>query len=295
MYETLFRSAVVSLCVYELCATIFERAGAFLRCAGLAIADFRRHDGLVYSGYLAFIFLLATFPFLVFFTAMTSTALNVLDKHEDFLQGLVTSLLSELPHETIAALLPRINEILSGPPQSLLTVAVVGIVWTASSAIEGMRTVLNKAFRVSAPPPYILGRMLSILQFLVIVLVMMFSVLFIVFVPIVLDVLDQKWGYLCYIKYTLSEVILCLSVALLYFMVPNTRQRIGVILPGAVVVTILWTASSFTFSWYLSNFRVLHTMYGNLSGIIASMLFFYILSIFFIYGAELSYRLSKQF
>ncbi|WP_049756292.1 YihY/virulence factor BrkB family protein [Anaplasma centrale] len=281
--------------MHGLCATILKGVGAFFKCAGLAIADFRRHDGLVYSGYLSFIFLLSTFPFLVFFTAMTSTALNVLDKHEDFLQGLVTSLLSELPHETIAALLPRINEILSGPPQSLLTVAVVGIVWTASSAIEGMRTVLNKAFRVSAPPPYILGRMLSILQFLAIVLVMMCSVLFTVLVPIILDILDPKWGYLGYIKYIVSEVILCLSVAFMYYMVPNTRQRMGVVLPGAVVVTVLWSLSSFTFSWYLSNFRVLHTMYGNLSGIVASMLFFYIISIFFIYGAELSYRLSKQF
>ncbi|MCU7611682.1 YihY/virulence factor BrkB family protein [Anaplasma capra] len=282
------------LCVYGFCAAVFGKIGSFVKCAGLAVADFRRHDGLVYSGYLSFILLLSAFPFLVFFTAITSTALHMLDKQEDFLRVLVNSLLSELPHETISALLPRINEILSGPPQSLLTVAIIGIVWTASSAIEGMRTVLNKAFRVSAPPPYILGRMLSILQFLVIILMMMLSVLFIVLVPIILDVLDRRWGYWSYIKYTVSEAVLCLSVAFMYFIVPNTRQRIGIVLPGAIVVTVLWTLSSFTFSWYLSNFKVLHTMYGNLSGIVASMMFFYILSIFFIYGAELSYRLSRR-
>ncbi|MGN7661817.1 MAG: YihY/virulence factor BrkB family protein, partial [Anaplasma sp.] len=219
---------------------------------------------------------------------------GILDKQEDFLQALVTAFLSELPHETIAALLPRINEIVYGPPQSLLTVAIIGIVWTASSAIEGMRTVLNRAFRVSAPPPYILGRLFSILQFLVIVSMMMLSALCMVLVPIVFDALDYDihWGYA---KYAIGESVLCISIAWVYFMLPNTRQRVSVVVPGAIAVTALWTLSSFAFSWYLSNFKVLHTMYGNLSGIVASMLFFYILSIFFIYGAELSYRCSKQF
>ncbi|MGN7661756.1 MAG: ribonuclease, partial [Anaplasma sp.] len=86
--------------IRQLCGAVFTKIMTFVKCAGLAVVDFRSHDGLVYSGYLSFIFLLSTFPFLVFFIAMTSTALGILDKQEDFLQALVTAFLSELPHET---------------------------------------------------------------------------------------------------------------------------------------------------------------------------------------------------
>ncbi|MDB1135635.1 YihY/virulence factor BrkB family protein [Candidatus Anaplasma sp. TIGMIC] len=261
----------------------------FFYCARKAIIDFRDHAGMEYAGYLSFMVLLSLFPFLVFFNALTSSILSVMDKDSVLYDKLFDFLSWELPYDTMAALLPRIEEILSGPPQSLLTLAIVGVVWTASSVIEGIRNVLNRALRVSAPPPYILGRMFSILQFLVIVVFMMLSTLCITLLPIIFEMVDVHWAIL---RFALIKLMLFLSIAWIYFIVPNLKQEILVVVPGAVIVTILWSLSSTMFSWYLSTFHVLDTIYGNLTGVIAALLFFYILSIFFIYGAELNYRLS---
>ncbi|SCV65170.1 hypothetical protein ANAPRD1_00784 [Anaplasma phagocytophilum] len=270
---------------------ILQKVLTFFKCICKAVIDFRDHDGMEYAGYLSFIVLLSMFPFFVFFNALTSSIVSVLDKDQFLYTRLFDVLSGELPHDTMDALLPRIEEILSGPPQSLLTVAIGGVIWTASSVIEGIRHVLNKALRVSAPPPYILGRMFSILQFLIIVAVMMLSVLFAVLVPIIFEVVGRHWEFL---RFVVSKVVLFIAVSWIYFMVPNVRQNILVVLPGAAVVTATWTLTSMAFSWYLSTFQVLKTIYGNLTGIIAAMLFFYILSIFFIYGAELNYRLSNR-
>ena len=263
----------------------------FLRCASLAVEDFRNHDGMEYAGYLSFIVLLSMFPFLVFFSAVASSILGVFDKNQVLYAKLFDVLSSELPHDTMAALLPRIEEILSGPPQSLLTVAIIGVIWTASSVIEGVRNVLNRAFRVSFPPPYVLRRLISIFQFLVTALIMIVSTLCVIFIPVIFDAIDERWHIF---RFVITKVIVFFSISWIYFVVPNLRQSFSVVFPGAFVVTILWSLSSMTFSWYLKNYHVLNTIYGNLAGVIAAMLFFYVLSIFFIYGAELNYRLSAN-
>lgn len=269
--------------------TICARIGRCFNCVSLAIVDFKLHDGLERAGYLSFLLLLSIFPFLVFLNALASSVLSVLDKDHIVYTRLFDILSGELPHDTMAALLPRIEEILLGPPHSLLTVAIVGVVWSASSVIEGMRNILNKALRVSVPPPYVLGRMFSILQFLVIVIAMIFSFLSIKLIPILFDTGESRWEIL---RFIMSKLVLFVSIAWIYFMVPNQKQSIFAVFPGAAAVTVLWSLSSTAFSWYLSNFHVLKTIYGNLTGVIASLIFFYILSIFFIYGAELNYRFS---
>ncbi|KJV68834.1 YihY/virulence factor BrkB family protein [Candidatus Neoehrlichia procyonis] len=268
---------------------IHKKMKFFIRCIYLALNDFINHDGIEHAGYLSFIILLSIFPFLVFLTAVVSNFAVILDQY-NLTTKFFMLITDNVPHNLISGLIPRINEIVSGPPHSLLTLAAIGTVWTASSAVEGMRTILNRALRVSAPPPYILRRLLSIVQFLVITFIMTITMICIILVPMIFDLLNKHWGY---VRYTVSELILLISITCLYFIIPNTKQKLINVVPGAAIVTILWTISSFIFAWYIKNFHSLSIIYGSLAGIIVSLLFFYILSIFFIYGAELNYRLSR--
>ncbi|QXK91924.1 YihY/virulence factor BrkB family protein [Neoehrlichia mikurensis] len=268
---------------------IHKKIKFFIKCIYLALNDFIDHDGIEHAGYLSFIILLSIFPFLVFLTAVVSNFAVILDQY-NFTEKFFMLIIDNVPQNLIAGLIPRINEIVLGPPHSLLTLAAVGTVWTASSAVEGVRTILNKALRVSTPPPYILRRLLSILQFLIITFIITITMMCIILVPMIFDLLNQHWGY---VKYTVSGLVLLISITCLYSIIPNTRQNIINVIPGAIVVTLLWTISSFLFAWYIKNFHSLSIIYGSLAGIIVSLLFFYILSIFFIYGAELNYRLNQ--
>src|SRR5690606_16203080 len=104
--------------------------------------------------------------FLVFFVAIVGF-IGQSELGTKFIDLFITGQL--LPDEVKAAILPRIEEIMSGPPQGLLTIAIIGTIWTASSAVEGVRTILNRAYRVSTPPAYWWRRLFSIMQFLVLV------------------------------------------------------------------------------------------------------------------------------
>src|ERR1700752_297680 len=91
------------------------------KCFYMGLVNTINHDGVEHSGYLAFLSLLAFFPFLVFFVALAGFLGNL-----EIGARLVHIMLQNLPHDLTKALQPRILEIISGPPQGLLTLAIFG-------------------------------------------------------------------------------------------------------------------------------------------------------------------------
>ncbi|WP_168464829.1 YihY/virulence factor BrkB family protein [Wolbachia endosymbiont of Ctenocephalides felis wCfeT] len=265
---------------------MLQKFYSIIYCLYRALIDTIDNDGMEHAGYLSFLILLSIFPFLIVLIALASTFASFLDQYN---MGW-SSIIDSMPHEILAPLMPRIKEIISGPPQNLLTLAIVGSIWTASSAVEGLRTILNKAYKVPVSPPYILRRVLSILQFLVITLVVTLTIVFSTLIPMLIDFSNQGMSYT---KYFFTEFVLFVVVSWLYFMLPNVKHSPSDIFPGSCVAVILWTISASAFKQYLKiSFYQLNMIYGSLGGIIASLLFFYMLSLIFIYGAKFNFQLK---
>lgn len=259
-----------------------------------ALVDTIMHDGIEHAGYLAFLSLLSLFPFLVFLFALAGF-IGESEIGERFIEILLTN----MPSEVITSLKPRLMEIASGPPQGLLTLAIVGAIWTASSAVEGLRTILNRAYRVATPPAYIWRRLLSILQFFIITGVITIAMLGLIIAPAVWDslqdyvaiekVLHPVWTYF---RYLLVFSILFLCVATFYYILPNIKQRWRSVVPGALIVVVAWGLAGTLLTTYLSNFNQVNIIYGSLGGVIAALLFFYLMSMIFIFGAEFNYHIE---
>jgi membrane protein len=253
-----------------------------------------KHDGIEHAGYLAFLGLLALFPFLVFLVAV----IGVLGQGESG-AAFISSLLQTLPADITAAIRPRIIEIISGPPQGLLTISILGAIWTASSAVEGIRTVLNRAYRVHTPPAYWFRRLLSIAQLLVFTFILIFCMLVVVTIPLFFHYIEGLLGievsqndqHLGRIVFLLTISLLFVAVSYIYYILPNIKQRLISVVPGAAVVLLLWIGAAYLFTMYLSNFNQVNLIYGSLGGIIAALVFFYICNIIFIFGAELNYQI----
>lgn len=273
-----------------------NRIKNILRCFYKAAEDTIRHDGVEHAGYMAFLSLLSLFPFLVFFIALVGF-IGASDLGIQF----VKLLLGNLPKTVALALEPRIKEIISGPPQGLLTLAIVGAIWTASSAVEGLRTILNRVYRVTAPPAYIWRRLLSILQFFIITAMIVFAMLVLVFAPIIWEKLAPllnltEWfsPLWTYVRYALVGSTLFMGVASLYYLLPNLSLKWRDVLPGAALVVLLWMGVGILLSLYLNYFHQANLIYGSLGGIIITLVFFYLISLLFIYGAEFNYLLEKE-
>ncbi|AIL65063.1 hypothetical protein NOVO_03375 [Rickettsiales bacterium Ac37b] len=275
------------------------------KCLYQAAYNTINDDGVEHAGYMAFLFLLSLFPSLVFLMAITGI-IGASDIGTHF----ITLLLDNLPFNVTTAIQPRIQEILSGPPQGIVSLAFIGVLWTSSSSVEGLRTILNRVYRVTTPPPYILRRLLSIVQFLIVITVTIITTLILIILPILLnklstiitidtkfsdmiDVVTNLISSLQYIRYIILYITLFIIVYSLYFMIPNTKLTSIYIAPGALLVVILWIIGGNIFTAYLKHFKQVSVIYGGLGGIIISLLFFYIINLIFIYGAEFNYVFGR--
>lgn len=255
-----------------------------------------RHDGIEHAGYLAFLGLLALFPFLVFMVAI----IGFLGQGESG-AAFISSVLQALPADITAAIKPRIIEIVSGPPQGLLTVSILGAIWTASSAVEGIRTTLNRAYNVHTPPAYWFRRLLSIGQLIIFTSIMIIGMLIVVTIPLLLRHIEQWLGIhfiyeyekqLGQIVFMLTVFMIFVAVSAIYYILPNIKQSLVSVAPGAALVVLLWILSANLFTAYLSNFQQVNLIYGSLGGVIAALVFFYICNVIFIFGAELNYQIA---
>jgi membrane protein len=263
----------------------------------IAIIDTVRQDGIEHAGYLAFLSILSLFPFLIFLISI----IGFLGASEVGIH-VVQTILSSAPRDVSEALAPRINEIISGPPQTFLTIAIIGVIWTASSSVEGCRTILNRAYRVAFPPPYMWRRLASILEFFVIIFTIVVSIIFFVIVPTFLKGLSEKLSIglpvdfdFFYIRHIAIFVLLTCSTSILYYALPNAKQKITQTVPGSILAVLLWVTLEKLFSFYLEHFHQFSFVYGSLAGMIVSLMFFYLISLVFILGAEFNYHFHRTY
>jgi len=254
------------------------------------------HDGIEYSGYMSFMMLVSIFPFFIFILAFTSF-FGASELGEKFIE--ITS--KNMPSHSVDLIRSRINELIISPPQGLLTLAVCGTIWTSSSFIECLRTILNRVYEIKSPPNYILRRLLSIVQFLVISTIFMVAMFLLLIIPIGLEkiprFIDINNNYnvvIAAVRYNLIFFLLLLSVCLIYYIIPNVKLNFFEVIPGAVLTIVLWTCSGFLLSKYIVYYRQISIIYGSLGSIILTLMFFYIVNLIFIIGAEFNYLTKNK-
>ena len=260
----------------------------------IAVIDTIRHDGIEHAGYLAFLSILSLFPSLIFLIAIV----GFFGASEAGTQ-IINVIISSTPKEIGEALAPRINEITSGPEQSFLTIAIIGVIWTASSSVEGCRTILNRAYRVAFPPTYILRRLISILEFFVIIFTIVSGIIIFVVVPTFLKKFNLGVHVADFDIFYLRQIaifsLLTCATSLLYYALPNAKQKITQTVPGSIFAVFLWISLGKLFEIYLEDFHQVNFVYGSLAGIIASLMFFYLISLIFIFGAEFNYHFHRAY
>lgn len=254
------------------------------------------HDGIEHSGYMSFMVLLSIFPFFIFILAFTGF-FGASELGEKFIQ----LALENMPTQSIDSIRTRVKELVTTPPQGLLTLAIVGSLWTSSSFVECVRTILNRVYEIKSPPSYFLRRMLSIAQFLFISTMICLAMLLLIIIPIGLqklpkfmNLIEDYKTVLNFSRYFLIFLSLFFTVCSLYYLIPNIKLRLLEVIPGAFLSVVLWVLSGYLLSTYLVYYNQLNIVYGSLGSIIVTLIFFYIVNIIFILGAEFNYLMRNN-
>lgn len=255
-----------------------------------AVRNYILHQSANQAGSVAFSFLLSMFPLLIFVSAAAGFV-----GHPGDAAALAERVLSYAPPAVWDALRPVVDQVLGHRRQALLAVGLVVTVWTASSGMQAIRTALNKAYGVERGLSFWQARV-KVTLFTVIVgagTMAVFSS--VIILPYVWRLLEQSIGVSAdtpwlrnSVRYGLAFAVLTVLYALMYGWLPDIRQRVRTVLPGAVLGALLWVAAAAILSYTLRSAGKWVLVYGSFAGLVATLVFLYVSAVTLIFGAEVN-------
>lgn len=262
----------------------------------LAIRNYIFHQSANQAGSLAFSSVLAMFPLLI----LVSAAAGFVGQPGDA-AALAERVMDYAPQVVRDALQPVIQQVLAQRNQALLTIGLLATLWTASSGMQAVRSALNRAYGIERGLPFWKAR-IKVTVFTVIVgLGILLAFSSVIIMPYVWQVLETQAGlgkdtlWLHYgVRYGMAFLVLSGLYALLYGWLPDIRQRIYTVLPGAMVGAALWVGTAAMLSFMLRTAGKLALLYGSFAGVVATLVFLYISATTLIFGAEINGVLREK-
>ena len=261
---------------------------ALIRTLWQAIQRFDRKSGWVMSSHIAMSMMLALFPFVLFIVSLAGFLSQ--DLNTDDLVGLV---FGAWPDAVATPIVTEIETVLATSSKPLMTFGGVLAIYFASNGVDAVRVAMNLAYRDEDAMVFWRARLLSLVFVLVggalILLAGAFQVALPLYFAYVADVVPGSWG-----DWVTSErlgLALTLGVPILgvtacHLWLPGHRHGLRHIWPGVVLTLVLWGAAAQGFAVYLVRFSSYGATYAGLAGIMAALIFMYLLAAILILGAE---------
>ena len=243
----------------------------------------------------AFYLLFAVFPFLFFLTTLTAYLPLTLGTNE-----ILSRMADVLPKDALGLISNHFTTLRSQPRPSILTLALVGALWSASRGVDAVRTALNRAYGVKET------RAWWRLQILALVVTVVGAVL--VLSAVTLLTLGGKAGWyvahwagisgayqwtMHWARWPIASLVIMLVAAMGYYVLPDVEQKFRYITPGSVSGTLLWLGATWIFGEYVAHFGTYSVTYGTLGGVVILLTWFLISGFVFLLGGEVNAVLEQ--
>ena len=244
---------------------------------------------------LAYFFLLSFFPLLIFMVTLLPY-LNLKQEHVFLFLGDV------MPEEVYSLIEGTLMQVLTHQNSGLLSIGIIGTIWSASKGINALMKALNQAYEVEAQVG-VLHRTWSLL--------FTFAFVFIILMALVFPVFGKQIGNLLFsyigvansfesiwntFRWLIPPLMIFLIMIVMYWIVPNTSPRLKCVsvLPGAIFATAGWLILTYGFSFYVNNFGNYSATYGSIGGVIVLMLWLYFTGMILILGGLINVVVKKR-
>ncbi|MEQ1496827.1 MAG: YihY/virulence factor BrkB family protein [Novosphingobium sp.] len=255
------------------------------------------HDGFIHAGNLAYMSILALFPFFV-----TVGAVFSLIGEQAQREASVHTFLRALPPVVAAALEPVAIDVIVARSGWLLWIGGLVGLWTVGSLIETIRDILRRAYGTRETYIYWRYRLISTGVIFGAVLALLFALLAQVAIGTAQEVI-QAWfpragGWIDTLGTSrlIPALVIYGALYLLFFTLTPTayRKRRYPKWPGALVVTVWWATVSAALPAILHRFFTYDLTYGSLAGVMIALFFFWLVGLGLVVGAELNAALAES-
>jgi membrane protein len=256
-------------------------------------------DGFTHAGNLAYLSLLTLFPFFI----VLATVAGSLGRTDDGMR-VISAFMRALPPNVAALVSKPISDVIGVRASGgLLTFGIVVTLWTVSGFVETIRAIIHDAYQAGTTAPIWRKRLGSVLLVFaaVMLLLLAFAVQVVLtgaeaFVARLMPfALEGAPGQLA-VGRILPALALFGALYLIFFaMTPRRYRLLGCPLwPGALATTCVWVGTTMGMPRVLAMFSNYTLTYGSLAGVIVTLLFFYIVGLGVVAGAQLNAALAKQ-
>lgn len=255
------------------------------------------NDGFIHAGNLAYMAILALFPFFITVGAGFSLIGEQAQR-----EASVHAFLLGLPPVVARALEPVAQDVIVARSGWLLWAGGAVGLWTVGSLIETIRDILRRAYGTRQMHAFWRYRLASTGVIVVAVIAMLFALLAQVAIGAAQEVIaawfprSLGWIETLTTSRLVPALVIYLSLYLLFLtLTPGAyRGRSYPKWPGALLVTVWWMVVSTALPRVLQSFFTYDLTYGSLAGVMIALFFFWLVGLGMVVGAELNAALTES-
>ena len=255
------------------------------------------NDGFIHAGNLAYLSIVALFPFFIVAAAVA----HLFGQSQDAMLT-VTNVLRRLPPDVASTLREPVQEVLTVRTGNLLWFGALVGLWTATSYIETIRDILRRAYGVKFCAPFWEYRLGSMLMILGAVVLLMLAFAASAALTLAHHLIVEWFPLAQGIAATLGLYRLVPAVTLVLHLLRAVLRADALALPQARLPQVaggpvdhrLVAGDGRDPSRRLSLFGGYSRTYGSLAGVMVALIFFFVVGLGVVIGAELNAALAES-
>jgi membrane protein len=264
----------------------------FKNAAVNVVRDMEKNHTMAFAAALAYYFVLALFPFLIFLSVVVARL-----PLPDFFSQVMGLISQVVPASSMGPLKNLIRDTILSTHSRVLTVGILLTLWSASSGFTALIDALNAAYQVSETRRYWKTRSLAVgLTFSVGCLLLVALSLLLVG-PLLSARLTEAFGMRSLgasVRWVIAIACTVVAVELLYFVAPNVKCRFVSTLPGALIAVGGWIGLSDLLGIYFRYFSSYSRGYGSLGVALAFSIWLYWTGFLVLIGAQFNAELLRE-
>jgi len=256
-------------------------------------ADIGKDKIFSHAAELAYFFLLALFPLLLFLTSVIGL---VIGSGTGLRHSLFNYLGTVLPGSASQLVSTTMFEVSSASGGGKISFGILAALWAASNGMGAISESLNVAYHVEESRPWWKQRLTAVSLTIVLAVLIISALVLVLYGGKIVDGLAASYGFGVVfvvlwkiLQWPVVLIFLLLGFALIYYWAPDLcDQNWKWVTPGAVVAVALWLLVSFGFRLYLHYFDSYSKTYGSMGAVIVLMLWFYFTGASILIGGEIN-------
>ena len=255
------------------------------------------NDGFIHAGNLAYLSMLAIFPFFILGAAVFSAFGEEAER-----AATINAVLYALPPIVGNVIEPVARDVIEARSGWLLWAGAGVALWTVGSLVETIRDILRRAYGTHATHAFWKYRLLSTGVILSAVLLLLFSLIAQFVIGAAQEVIAAYFpqlvdgvGDLLRLTRIAPALGLFGSLYLIFYSLTPSKYRRKRYpkWPGVLLTTLWWIAVTTVMPAVLRNFFAYDLTYGGLAGVMIVLFFFWLVGLGVVIGAELNAALAE--